>query len=99
MLIGVRCMASRRLSPLPRNWAALRRAVFKRDAHRCVKCGSCERLECDHVGDRDDHRIEQMQTLCHACHSVKTARDAGNSSAMIARARMRTQERSLFENL
>ena len=32
-----------------RRWAAVRRAVLKRDGFRCVMCGKSGKLECDHI--------------------------------------------------
>lgn len=70
---------SRRRSPLPGNWAQLRRQTFARDGHMCVMCGTTERLECDHVGPHDVHTLDNLQTLCRACHSRKTSRDANRA--------------------
>ena len=60
-------------------WAAVRRAVFERDGHRCRKCGAAGRLECDHRvpvnqgGDPWD--LAGMQTLCRSCHIAKSRRE------------------------
>ena len=59
-----------------RRWAAVRRAVLLRDRHRCRACGAAGRLECDHI--KPLHRgggpfdLENLQTLCRACHVAKT---------------------------
>ena len=61
----------------PRQWAAVRRAVFERDGYRCRACGLPGRLECDHVqplrrgGDPWD--MDNLQSLCRGCHIAKTA--------------------------
>jgi 5-methylcytosine-specific restriction endonuclease McrA len=52
-------------------------AVFARDGHTCVHCGTSEQLTVDHVwphsrGGSDD--MENLQTLCHSCNSKKGAR-------------------------
>ena len=56
-------------------WAKVRRAVFDRDAWRCVQCGRPGRLECDHI-DRDwrgdPYDMDGLQSLCRACHVEKT---------------------------
>ena len=50
--------------------------MFERDGWRCVLCRRAGRLECDHVtpldqgGDPWD--LENLQTLCRACHIAKT---------------------------
>ena len=64
-----------------RRWAAVRRAVFKRDDYRCVYCGRAGRLECDHVTamqrepGQDVCDVNGLQTLCRSCHILKTRRE------------------------
>lgn len=71
---------------LPSNWASIREQVFKRDGYRCrwiLPSGKrCPRgratgwaLECDHKGDRNDHRLEALQTLCEKHHRDKTSKE------------------------
>lgn len=62
---------SRRRKKLPS------RQVWNRDGWRCRSCGTHERLTVDHViplalGGTDD--LENLQTLCERCNSVKGAR-------------------------
>ena len=57
-----------------------RRAVFERDAYRCVQCGSYRSLEVDHIypvsrGGTAD--IENLQTLCRDCNAAKGAKVKG----------------------
>nr|DAL13448.1 MAG TPA_asm: HNH endonuclease [Caudoviricetes sp.] len=57
-----------------------RQQALKRDHHQCVKCGSAERLEVDHiknVASGGGHNLDNLQTLCHHCHKTKTARESG----------------------
>lgn len=54
-----------------------RRKVFKRDNNRCLNCGSDVDLTVDHIlpkakGGTDD--MENLQTLCLTCNSVKGCR-------------------------
>ena len=62
-----------------RRWAAVRRAVFKRDGFRCVECGKAGRLEVDHIvpmqrePGQDPYDPNGLQTLCRSCHVAKTA--------------------------
>ena len=73
---------SRHHTPIgARRWAAVRRAVLKRDGFRCVMCGKSGKLECDHITPlqrepgQDVYDVDGMQTLCRACHIEKTARE------------------------
>ncbi|QBC87855.1 HNH endonuclease [Mycobacterium avium subsp. hominissuis] len=53
----------------------LRTLVYKRDNFACVWCGSCTRLELDHVvpwsaGGSDT--IDNLRTLCHDCNAYRS---------------------------
>ena len=62
------------------SWQRLRREHLMRQP-ACVACGSTQRLNVDHIvplarGGTND--TSNLQTLCAACHSTKTAtRDGG----------------------
>ena len=70
-----------------RRWAAARRATFRRDGYRCVRCRKAARLEADHVvplevdPDQAPYDLDGLQTLCRGCHIEKTA--AENRGEMI----------------
>jgi len=52
----------------------LRLAVFQRDDHACLACGSTENLACDHVIPESrggETTPENLQTLCATCNSIK----------------------------
>ena len=51
-------------------WRAFRERVKARDGYRCVRCRSRQRLEVDHLTyiRLGQERLEDCQTLCHACH-------------------------------
>lgn len=52
------------------------REMHLRRRPECAWCGSNERLDVDHVdGDRTNHHPSNLRTLCHSCHSRRTARD------------------------
>lgn len=67
-------MRSRSIKPLSHD--AWRKSVLLRDGHRCIKCGSAERLHADHILPvsafpermRD---VSNGRTLCKICH-IKT---------------------------
>ena len=73
-----------------RQWAARRRATFFEDKC-CVRCGSKERLELDHIDPKlkvshnvwswseakRSAEIAKCQVLCHDCHWQKTRDDYG----------------------
>lgn len=60
-------------APIPRD---MQRRVLDRDGHRCLRCGSTERLHVDHIYPRylGGWNIEaNLQTLCRACNLAKGA--------------------------
>lgn len=58
-------------------WYGFRQQVLRRDQYCCVRCGSRQRLEVDHLTYvRLGHeRVSDCQTLCHACHGRQTRAD------------------------
>lgn len=57
------------------NW--LRHAVYARDGHRCVECGTSKRLSLDHIihwskGGPDTY--ENLRTYCLPCNWARGAR-------------------------
>lgn len=62
-----------------RRWIrpSLRQAVYERDGHRCLDCGTDQNLSLDHIhpyslGGEDT--LENLQTLCRSCNSRKGVR-------------------------
>jgi len=56
----------------------LRQKVFLRDGFECLKCGSADRLNADHiipVANGGRTTIENLQTLCAPCNSQKGSRN------------------------
>jgi len=82
---------STRKVTLPPDWARRRQAVFERDGHRCViikangkRCWDRDKLECDHIGDREDHSLENLRTICQWHHGKRSASQGGAASAAAA---------------
>lgn len=73
------CMAARALRRRarrnrPKVKRRVREAVYARDGHQCVKCGSPERLTIDHViplSAGGSNTQNNMQTLCETCNWSK----------------------------
>lgn len=77
---------SGRTSPLPPNWASIRRAVLERDGHRCMAMRGDTGERCDwpanqvdHMDEPDDHRLHMLQSLCEYHHARKTAAQGGRA--------------------
>src|SRR3990167_3034512 len=52
-----------------------RRAVLERDGHTCIWCGSCTRLQADHIKSFSRYpelrfAIDNGRTLCEPCHKT-----------------------------
>lgn len=75
---------SDRASRLPKNWATIRNRIFRRDHYLCrLRFPGCTRVatEVDHIIRGDDHRPQNLQSLCSNCHTVKTQLEANASRA------------------
>ena len=78
--------SSDRAARLPSNWATLRQSILKRDGYLCCINGpGCTMLatEVDHITHGDDHRPSNLQAVCHACHTRKTASEAKGAQSAI----------------
>lgn len=80
---------SNRRNELPPNWTSqIRPYVLDRDGYRCrgldgQPCGKPAN-QVDHIGDRHDHRPENLQALCERCHAIKSSRE-GNAARWAVR--------------
>lgn len=66
---------SQRRHQLPGDWRSRRARVLRRDKHTCVTCGN-KATDVDHIADRHDHTLPNLQALCAQCHKTKTQREA-----------------------
>ena len=75
-----------KLTPTKKWWEEkefvnLRKVCLKRDNFKCVDCGVSQKekdLYCDHVIPYrvcQEHKLNNLQSLCGSCHSKKTVRD------------------------
>jgi len=67
---------------LPADWAKRRKERFELDGFRCVgrtpegrRCPAPAE-ECDHVGSKHDHSLENLRSLCKDCHQAHTQQQA-----------------------
>jgi hypothetical protein len=57
------------------------------DGHRCTARDAYQERcaepaeECDHIGDRDDHRIEMLRSLCKWHHGKKSGAQGAEAAA------------------
>ncbi|WP_075926470.1 HNH endonuclease [Nocardiopsis sp. CNR-923] len=76
---------STRRATLPPDWdRAIRPRILNRDNHRChwrVGDGICGRpaTDVDHIDGRDDHRDENLQSLCRTHHRRKSSGEGGRA--------------------
>lgn len=91
---------SDRLEHLPADWKKRRRDRFRRDGYQCTyrdefgeRCNSPAE-ECDHIGSRDDHRIEMLRSLCSYHHGKKSGSQGGSASARARRSRTKKFDRT-----
>ncbi len=80
---------SQRVSPSKRGygrrWQRLRKMVLARDCGICRRCGepAGESAHVDHIVPRSQggqDTMENLETLCHPCHSRKTATQTAGSA-------------------
>lgn len=58
------------------HWGMARHTAVWRDERKCIKCGSTDRLEVNHIiprmgrgyGTGCQHHQTNLETLCHNCH-------------------------------
>jgi 5-methylcytosine-specific restriction protein A len=90
-----------RKAELPPDWPALRRAVLARDGSVCtwrtrgVRC-LMRATVVDHVGDRHDHRIGNLRSLCAEHNQIRTVQQGVDAAR---RARRRPMPEHPFHRL
>lgn len=85
---------SDRRDHLPSNWRKVRAQRFRLDQYQCTardpntgdRCPEPAE-ECDHIGSRDDHRLEMLRSLCTWHHAQKSAREGAKAAYARRKAR------------
>ena len=76
---------SRRKAELPPDWASvIRPRILARDGHQCTELDDGVRCtyrasDVDHIGDKHDHRDENLRALCD-WHHKKRSSAQGNAA-------------------
>ncbi len=78
-----------RRETLPPDWPARRAKTFARDGYQCIhvrsdnglRCTETTNLECDHIGDRGDHSLDNLRTLCRYHHAKRSGGQGGAAAA------------------
>ncbi|MFE0039427.1 HNH endonuclease [Streptomyces sp. NPDC059015] len=84
---------SNRRAELPADWyTRIRPLILARDGHACQSCGRLA-TDVDHIGDKHDHRLENLQALCSRCHMRKTSRQGNLSPNRVKVTEARDMER------
>ena len=79
--------AHKRSSEYGADWQRMRASVLARDAYLCQVCKRMGRLtpgcrEVDHIAPVSrggTMRPDNLQTICRACHALKTRREQSNA--------------------
>lgn len=54
-------------------WKRNRLPALQRDGYTCVYCTlACQKfMQVNHIGNEGDHSLENLETICPACHAVQ----------------------------
>lgn len=91
---------STRRQTLPPDWPKIRAIVLKRDGYRCRHeradgLGRCVETatDVDHVGDRHDHRPENLESKCEFHHLRKSSAEGNAARKVLTVTRRRALEK------
>ena len=88
----VQWQGSSRKATLPKKWPVIRLRVLRRDKVLCqlglVGCTGVA-TEVDHIGDRNDHSLANLRSVCSACHKQHTQLQAAAGRSAAAKRRSR----------
>ena len=63
---------------LPPNWSTVRQQVLRRDGFECSFCSN-RATDVDHIGSRNNHRLDNLRALCSECHRKRTSKQGSQS--------------------
>ena len=93
-----RWQGSTRRSTLGKDYFRNRAIVMRRDGRQCQirTPGLCigDANQCDHIGDRNDHRPENMRAACEPCHQQRSSGQGGTAAGQARRARATSRYRT-----
>jgi 5-methylcytosine-specific restriction endonuclease McrA len=88
---------STRRATLGKDYFRNRAIVMRRDNRQCQLRipGLCigAANQCDHIGDRLDHRPENMRAACEPCHQRRSSEQGGAAAGTNRRARVASRRR------
>lgn len=88
---------STRRESLDKEFFRNRSAVLRDAGYRCQigTVGVCtgHANQADHIGDRLDHRRENLRAACPECHQDRSSRQGGQAAAERRRARIAARKR------
>lgn len=88
---------STRRATLDKEFFRNRAIVLRRDGRQCQLrySGICTGAanQADHIGDRLDHRPENMRAACPQCHQHRSSQQGGQARAERVRARVASRKR------
>lgn len=70
--------------------------ILRRDRYACqIRGPRCTGVatEVDHIRPGDDHSMSNLQAVCAACHSQKSAREGNAARARLRALRLRPAEK------
>lgn len=93
---------STRRATLGKEFFRNREVVLRRDGRRCqirtpdICTGAAN--QADHIGDRLDHRPENMRAACPECHQHRSSQQGGAAYAQRVRARVASRRRPVEDH-
>lgn len=65
---------------LPKDWNTRRAIVLRRDKSVCYVCQGTA-TQVDHIEPGENHELNNLRAICHACHIKKTSQEGNKARA------------------